>query len=305
MVAPDVPGEEDDALARIGSAFRTVATVAPPITLATALLFYFGWARSDAEARALGFDESVLGMSTSDYMLRSIDALFLPLALVAAGVLGWLWLSARIATMVDLEKQLPRLRLAARVLCFGWLIVPALFGLFAALLTAANGPLDPPYWELLVPLGCAIGILVTVYGVNLNHRVSSQMGRPTPSTSTGQRAVTIACVGLLVTMALFWEVSQYATAVGYGRASLVGDELADQPAVTVFSPKRLVLGAPGVVEAAVADPETSAFAYRYTGLRFLQRAGGRYFLLSDGWTMSAGTVIVLRDDDSIRLEFTR
>ena len=297
--------DSDDAVGRIGSAFRTVATIAPPITLATALLFYFGWARSDAEARALGFDESVLGMSTRDYMLRSIDALFLPLALTAVAVLGWLWLSARVEELVDRETNLSRIRRVAQVLCFGWLIVPVLCGLLAWLLTALNGPLDPPHWQLLVPLGCAIGVLVTVYGVSLVGRVDARLGRPRAPRSTGRQAVTITCVGILVTMALFWEVSQYATAVGYGRASLVEADLLDQPAVTVYSPKRLALEAPGVVESAVADPDTSSFGYRYTGLRFLQRAGGRYFLLSDGWTLTSGTVTVLPDDDSVRLEFTR
>jgi hypothetical protein len=244
-------------------------------------------------------------MSIRDYMLRSIDALFLPLALTAVAVLGWQWLSARIDRLVDGDTDLPRIRRVARVLCLGWLLVPLFCGLLAALLTALKGPLDPSYWELLVPLGCAVGVLLTVYGVSLVRRVDSRQGRPPVPRSTGQQAVTITCVGILVTMALFWEVSQYATAVGYGHASLMETELHDLPAVTVYSPKRLALGAPGVIESAVAEPDTSSFGYRYTGLRFLQRAGGRYFLLSDGWMLTSGTVTVLPDDDSVRMEFTR
>jgi hypothetical protein len=34
-------------------------------------------------------------------------------------------------------------------------------------------------------------------------------------------------------------------------------------------------------------------------------SGGRFFFLHDGWTPQNGTVIVLPDDNSVRIEFRR
>lgn len=45
--------------------------------------------------------------------------------------------------------------------------------------------------------------------------------------------------------------------------------------------------------------------YRYDGLRLLVLSGGRFFFLHDGWTARDGTVIVLPDDNSVRIEFKR
>lgn len=44
---------------------------------------------------------------------------------------------------------------------------------------------------------------------------------------------------------------------------------------------------------------------RYDGLSLLVFSGGRFFFLHDGWTSRDGTVIVLQDDNSVRIEFKR
>ena len=51
---------------------RPVVAVVANITVLTALLVYFGWRRSETQAHQLGIDESILGMSTRDYLLRSM-----------------------------------------------------------------------------------------------------------------------------------------------------------------------------------------------------------------------------------------
>lgn len=45
--------------------------------------------------------------------------------------------------------------------------------------------------------------------------------------------------------------------------------------------------------------------YRYEGLRLLEHTGGRYFLISDGWTRRYGVLFVVPDDGSLRLELVR
>src|SRR5687767_11995280 len=61
---------------------KFITSIGSPIALATALLFYFGWIRSEEQARAFGADASVFAMSTQDYVLRSVNVLFFPLILM-------------------------------------------------------------------------------------------------------------------------------------------------------------------------------------------------------------------------------
>ena len=75
----------------LGSVLQLITAIGSPIALGTALLFYFGWRRSAAEAEALGFDVSVLGMSPQDFMLRSVPVFFFPVALLLLASLGALW----------------------------------------------------------------------------------------------------------------------------------------------------------------------------------------------------------------------
>ena len=62
---------EDRESLPLGPALKALATVGPPLTIATALLFYFGWVRVAKQSEAMGLDESVFLMSTRDYVLRS------------------------------------------------------------------------------------------------------------------------------------------------------------------------------------------------------------------------------------------
>jgi hypothetical protein len=74
---------------------ETATLVLAPTTVITALLFYFGWAQTNALFGRLGIDQSALGFTVQDYMLRSVNSTFRPLSLVLlAAVAG---LSAHIA----------------------------------------------------------------------------------------------------------------------------------------------------------------------------------------------------------------
>jgi len=50
--------------------------IGSPVLIGTALLFYFGWSRSNAQAERFGVDVSVFEMSTDDLVLRSIGVVF-------------------------------------------------------------------------------------------------------------------------------------------------------------------------------------------------------------------------------------
>ena len=72
--------------------------------------------------------------------------------------------------------------------------------------------------------------------------------------------------------------------------------------MTVYSPERLHIDAPGAQEERL-PPKQSMYKYRYVGLRLLEHTGGHHFLVSDEWSPQYGVVVMLADDDPVRLEF--
>src|SRR6266480_4436990 len=58
-----------------GSSSSTVA----PITVISALLFYFGYVSSRAQYAYFGVDVDTIGLSTQDYVMRSPQPLLVPL----------------------------------------------------------------------------------------------------------------------------------------------------------------------------------------------------------------------------------
>src|SRR4051794_7830588 len=69
-----------------GAAFeqivQRIGLVAAPLTLITALLFYIGWVRTDQVYEHFGVDLSLVGLSNQDYILRSVDGIYIPLGVV-------------------------------------------------------------------------------------------------------------------------------------------------------------------------------------------------------------------------------
>lgn len=267
------------------------------VALATALLYYFGWIRNDTQARAFGADDSVFVMSTQDYILRSMDVVFIPVLLLLLASLFGVWLhrrfvparaarSGRSGVTVN-APELRRIRRIANVLRLAWLI-PIVIGV--PLLFAAQdvGQLTLPFWF-------AFGILGTWYGSSLRRIAAAD--RPPVARSV------IVLAAVLFAVTLFWMTERVARIVGEARADVIKADVAKElKAVTFYSAKRLHMDVPGVVETALGDAE-DAYRYRYDGLFLLQRSGGKYFLLTLGWDEDRGRLIVLPDNDLVRFEF--
>jgi hypothetical protein len=271
----------------VGSVLQLVTAIGSPIALGTALLFYFGWRRSAAEADALGFDVSVLGMSPQDFMLRSVPVLFFPVALLLLAGLGAVQVHAGLLRRLDGPGGRDRVLGAARLLRWAWLALPAL-GLTLLIVAPSLG-------LLLLPTFVTLAVLGVVYGTTLRRRATQDSTRTPLGVSL--------LVAALVAVLLFWQTERLARVVGEALAEEIGANVHALTAVTVYSPKKLQLG-PDVAETRFPDPD-SAYHYRYTGLRLLDHASGKYFLLPDRWTRERPRLIELRDDGSVRMEYTR
>ncbi|MEV6271416.1 hypothetical protein AB0L64_29925 [Kribbella sp. NPDC051936] len=274
-----------------------LTTLGPPLTIATALMIYFGWARSDTQAREMGLDVSLFGYTTRDYVMNSISTLYLPLLVLAGLALGALAVHLRVDAALRRTEARPALRRAGRIALLSGL------GAVAAAVVAATVAGDTV--DLVAPLIVAAGTIVAAYGARLrtaatDKSAAAQRGAP----PVWYRAFRLLLVGGVVTAALFWAVSDYATAVGRGYARQVQDNVRYLPRATVFSSTPLGLEAPGVVEEPIVEGGKTVH-YRTTGLRLLVVSGGRAFLLPNGWRAGSGTVVVLPDNDEIRWQFSR
>lgn len=268
---------------------KAVSAVGPPVTIGAALLLYFGWARSNAQAKAMGLDVSLFGYSPQDYMLRSINSLFLPLALLTMVAIGWYVADQLLRAALDAGKAVRLIRGAALAAIVVGTVAAAV--LFALVLIRPDAALP------LHPYVIALCVLLAAWGLRI-HRHARSGESPSPRT---RRVMEATFITTLVTLLLFWGTADFAEAMGQRLAAEYERGIETLPRGTIYSPVELSITAPGVVVTSVGTEEKPLF--RYTGLRLLVVSGGRVFFLHDGWNLSDGRVIVMPDDENVRYEF--
>ena len=283
---PHVAGERDDR----NDLIRRMGAVLANVGVLTALLVYFGWKRSEVQSRRLGIDESILGMSTREYLLRSVRPVLLLLIVIAVVGLLWLlmdrWLVGRLHSSGQSDGLL---RWSLRLLLAGLVVLP--------LAAWAGGFRWPAIAFIAFPLCCVAGLLLVLYAFHFRQMMPGALPLP-----AGREALLRAFTAIIVGVGLFWTATNYAIVEGTELSDGFLAELTKLPSVTVYSPERLQIDAPGAKEERL-PPKQSMYKYRYVGLRLLEHTGGHYFLVSDEWSPQYGVVVMLADDDPVRLEF--
>lgn len=260
------------------------------ITVLTALLVYFGWRRSATQAERLGIAESVLQMSTRDYLLRSVRPVLV--LLIGVGVAGLAWVALdRYLVPAAAGSRTRRFTWTVRALSVMWLVLPAAVWVLGFVWRSGA--------FVLFPASIGAGVLLLLYAAHLRQLGASR------DEAAGRRHVALqACAALLAVVALFWTAANYAQVEGVRLAASISNDIASLPGVRIYSEERMHLDGPGVAERRLSDVDGEV-RYRYEGLRLLEHTGGRYFLISDGWTRRYGVLFVVPDDGSLRLELVR
>lgn len=267
----------------------------PPTTVLSALALWFGYALTRSRNDYYGLDVSTLGFSTTDYVLRSIDAVIVPAMVLAVVLLVLLGLHCLIRPVISAHPR-------ARPLRAGLLLL-VVAGV-AATGVGVRGAFVPLFGEayLASPILLGAGSLCAAYGIRM---LRTLRRRPDRAAGTAPRPVGPAlvqvCFAVLVVVALFWGATRYADALGRGRAMAVEEHLTSRPAVILYSKTALGLAPP--VEEVRTDGAASEYGFRYTNLRLLIRSNGKYFLFPEQWTHQKGRIILIEDDASIRVEF--
>ena len=291
----DPPEPAQPLVKRLQEVVGSVSSVIAPITLISAILFYFGYVYTTTEYGYFGLDVDTIGLSTQEFIMRSPGPLLTPL--LGAGLITAAVAVAHAAIRRRIERntaaapwRLRRFRLFARGCAgFGWIALAA--GGVLVVGFAALSPLVPLY-TLVTPVLLAVGAGSAAYAV----RLGRLLGHPPRHT------VALALYALLTT-SLLWATATLAQYAGQGAAIALG-ELRDRPAVVLDTKERLFLTTPAVQERALPPGEAQAFRYRYRNLRLLIQGEDRLFLVPSPWTPGDATLVVPMDDD-VRVQFQR
>lgn len=310
---------------------KGIASLAAPTSLVTALLYYFGWARTSTQARLLGLEDSLLGFSVEDYLLRSITPMFWPLfvgTLLTLGALvfhGGLTYALAAASEErgggeaaggpgpadgddapgtgDGVRRLPpakrRLvgRLCAALVSIGVLsLVLGIAGINTSRPSRTVSLWSPPCLTVAIVLLVYAAYLVRCY-------LLTPPGRAGARHRADVRYAASILVVVLLLLSVFWTVARYAEVRGTDLAVAVQRQLPLLPDAVVYSARRLHLPE-GVTETVLPSPDDSAYRFRHSGLKLLFRSGGRVFLRPSAGPVSHVNVILPEDGD-LRFEFAR
>jgi hypothetical protein len=290
---PSAAPEQAEVLPRL---LKIAGAGVAPTTLLTGLLFYFGRLHITGFFRYFRVNFTVLDLTPNDYLIRSADGLFRPLAAVTVFGLCSLWLNRLLVERLAAGNgtRILRLLIPALVALGGLLVGVAVADLLA------EGPLIAGYPEA-GGLGLAGGVLLLAYATHLSRTWWAGTGaraRVAETTVLAEWGLAF----LLLSIGLFWAVGSYAIAVGTGRAEQFHAGLPNEPDAVVYSERSLRLAVAGVTEVRCADPE-AAYRFRYDGLKLVLQAGDQYLLVSADWSRENGTAVLIPRNDAVRLEF--
>lgn len=286
--------------ATLPQVLKIAGAVVAPATLLTALLFYFGLLWTTGFFRYLGVNYTVLDFTVQEYLIRSADGLFVPLAVITAVALLALWVHRLLLGALPAKTRSTVLRALTPVAAITGLVLASVAmaamtghaGVFAARPEAGG-------------LSLSIGVLLLAYAVRLL-RLHTAERRPEQAHWQASGAVVVVewgAVFILVSVGLFWAVASYAIAVGTGRGQQIEARLSSSPDVVLYSEKSLSLQAPSVREVVCQNPE-AAYRFRYDGLKLVLQSGNQYLFLPSGWTPTNGAALLIPRSEALRLEFS-
>jgi len=262
-----------------------VAGILTQVAVITALMCYFGWARTQAMFGYFGIDVGWLGYSTFDFVMRSIDSTFAPLLIACMAIIVLTYAHAGLLRLGAGRNQ-ERIRWAAVVLR----------GAAAACcLTLAAGLMFTPFADVAtdwLPLTVPVAAAALVYA---DYLMTAIAGRGRGSRSRSAALIAIFLVGA------FWTIASYATTVGTNLAERFVHDLPTKPDIVLYSTQRLTLSGPGVAVVELPQ-EGNRYKFRYDGLRILAHTKDRYVLLPADWQQGRDHAFFLPDDDKIRID---
>ncbi|HEX4864867.1 MAG TPA: hypothetical protein VFV02_12385 [Acidimicrobiales bacterium] len=279
----------------IGAFLQVLTSLAGGGAVFTGMVFTFGYVYGAHFYNYLGVPIPMLGFSTQEYLVLSVNTLFYGACLLL--LIAFLVISCRV--------KLNRLKAGGRhdrtlKVLAGATAVAGVTSLIAGTVLA----LVPVAVGLPNHAFLAAGfILVTcAWSIRRNLARDGNLGPGHPQELrwvAGARRTLIA-VGLLVSVwALFLA---FAAWTGGLAAKAETSGLPDAPRAVVYSERRLALDAPGVEETIAIDA-AEAYRFRYRGLVLVWRSDDRYLFVPESWSPKNKVLFSVPDTAGVRVDF--
>jgi hypothetical protein len=151
---------------------------------------------------------------------------------------------------------------------------------------------------VITPLALALGSGVLSYGLHLR-RVLYE--RPDNAHGQWKSPLAMTIVSIVIAIGVFGVLGDWAAILGRASGRQLAEHLTSRPSVAIFAKEQLQLSGKGITVSTISGG--GEYRFRYSGLRLLIYAEGKYLLVPKGWSHSDGQTIVLSDTSDMRLEF--
>jgi hypothetical protein len=288
--------DEEQAPISVSGGLQVFAYLIAPGTLIGALLYYFGWVRTHYLYAYLGIDADELGFSTTDYVLRSADALWPSLCGLIVALLLLLLAHGAVRHWIDRTRPGTLWRLLILPLYVLGVVLSTMGELrFATAQQASIGS----------PLCLVLGFGSLAYARLLHKRlgVPRRSGQTSPLYLPRFDLMIFTLFAFLIVLNIFWGTALFAADLGRGKArNLELQPFATQPDVLLYSSHRLNVDARDVT-AADLGPTYAPYRFRYDGLKLLIRGKDKIILIPYSWSTTNAFALVLPESDAIRIVF--
>ena len=306
------------------------ATIVAPVTVLSALLFYFGYVSSASENAYFGINVDTVGLSTQSYIMRSPQTLLVPLLVLTLISAGFLALNSavrgRITTAVagaadaaepdgEPAQRIKRIRHSAQRSKIPGL---TMLTVGVVLLFTYSYLRDWAFYGLVTPLLIGIGAAIIAYASRIMgflQRLQEQHEPATAKEAATARSAPFRADGsvlarrtagvliyVVIAASIFWATATVAQWSGRGLAEYAATHFDTLPSVILDTKEQLFLRDPDVEVTQLPPSQGQTFHYRYRGLRLLLEGQDRMFLVPDYWSPSDSTLIVPLDG-SVRVQF--
>jgi hypothetical protein len=292
----------------LSQAWRIVvgaARVLVPGTLVASLFFYFGLRYTHDHYRQYGLDDAGLGLSTTDYVVRSLNVTVEPARVVAMVAIAAVALHVALAVALHRSSgDRPEVgeRLARRL--GAGLVVAGVVGI---VLFWSPGRLDT---DPVTSAGCwLLSVLAVAYGLYLGWVRTGRTGRTSFTTGAlgdNERrvvgALLLAMGGVLVAHGAFELTRMYARERAIQQALRTEASPWSFPLVRIYSDVDMALDDALDVREEVLPGDEVAYRFRYEGLRLYLQQDDRLVLWPADRSPRSG-MFVLREADGLRVEY--
>ncbi|WP_055404007.1 MULTISPECIES: hypothetical protein [unclassified Mycobacterium] len=268
-----------------------------PTTIITSLCYFYGYVATRTYFSYFGIDTDAIGFTTTDYVVKSLPALYVPLVVGLFAWVAMLWAADYLRRLVQSGRRPRLLRGVAWVS-----IALGVVGVAIAIVGLTKPDWAPIQADVATPVALGLGAALLMVGLwLLGGTRTSDAPRPFAAAERGSLVV---AAGAIV-VALFWVADIFATFRGHDLAINTNAGLWSRENVVVLDVDAkqdvpLLLGNQIKVSWAPqgADPSAKSAFLRYECFRSLAVHNDRWVLVPARWAPAAGFAVIVNADAS-------